>query len=186
MVMPLMTKMYKLTGDRMFLDRMYENYLWSDSLMYDAEAQLYYRDAKYIYPKVKTASGGKSFWARGDGWVLAGLAKVLGDMPEDYEHRAFFQKRFRSWHKVWHAARGRKDTGAAACCAKRMLRDRRRAVRHSFAYGLMWGVNHGLLDKTEYAPVIEKSLELSGFYGTPTGWQHRLCAAHWREARPDP
>ena len=48
MVMPLMTKMYKLTGDRMFLDRMYENYLWSDSLMYDAEAQLYYRDAKYI------------------------------------------------------------------------------------------------------------------------------------------
>ena len=77
MVMPLMTKMYKLTGDRMFLDRMYDNFLWSDSLMYDAEAQLYYRDAKYIYPKVKTASGGKSFWARGDGWVLAGLAKVL-------------------------------------------------------------------------------------------------------------
>ena len=27
MVMPLMTKMYKLTGDRMFLDRMYEKLL---------------------------------------------------------------------------------------------------------------------------------------------------------------
>lgn len=26
-----------------------------------------------------------------------------------------------------------------------------------FTYGLMWGVNHGLLDKTDYAPVIEKA-----------------------------
>ena len=37
----------------------------------------YYRDAKYIYPKHKTVNGKKDFWARGDAWVLAGLAKVL-------------------------------------------------------------------------------------------------------------
>ena len=64
--------------------------------MFDHEEQLYYRDAKYIYPKVKTAcNGGKSFWARGDGWVLAGLAKVLADMPSTYRHYDFFLQRFR-------------------------------------------------------------------------------------------
>ena len=157
MAMPVMSKMYKLTGDRMFLDRMYENYLWSDSLMYDPEAQLYYRDAKYIYPKVKTASGGKSFWARGDGWVLAGLAKVLSDLPKDYEHRDFFVKRF-----------GELAQGVARCqrpegyWSRSMLCEEDAPGPETsgtafFAYGLMWGVNHGYLDKAEYAPVIEKA-----------------------------
>ena len=80
MVMPVMTKLYKATGEVKYLDKLYENFKWADELMYDKDEQLYYRDAKYIYPKVKTAcNGGKSFWARGDGWVLAGLAKVLSD-----------------------------------------------------------------------------------------------------------
>ena len=157
MAMPLMSKMYKLTGDRMFLDRMYENYLWSDSLMYDPEAQLYYRDAKYIYPKVKTASGGKSFWARGDGWVLAGLAKVLADLPKDYEHRDFFVKRF--CELAQGVARCQRPDGywSRSMLCEEDAPGPETSGTAFFAYGLMWGVNHGYLDKAEYAPVIEKA-----------------------------
>ena len=81
MVMPVMTKMYQLTGDEKYLDKLYENLLYTDSIMLDQETGLYFRDGKYVYPKHKTANGQKDFWARGDGWVLAGLAKVLQDMP---------------------------------------------------------------------------------------------------------
>ena len=81
MVMPVMTKMYKMTGDEMYLDKLYANFLFADSLMFDQEDHLYFRDGKYIYPKHKSYSGKKDFWARCDGWVLAGLAKVLTDMP---------------------------------------------------------------------------------------------------------
>lgn len=35
MVMPVMTKMYRLTGDEMYLDKLYENVLYSDSIMLD-------------------------------------------------------------------------------------------------------------------------------------------------------
>lgn len=128
MVMPVMSKMYKLTGDEMYLDRMYENFLWSDSLMFDKEAQLYYRDAKYIYPKVKTASGGKSFWARGDGWVLAGLAKVLADMPKDYKHRDFFVDRFQQLAQGVAVVSRMPDIGAEVCFVKQMLRARKPVV----------------------------------------------------------
>ena len=82
MVMPVMTKMYKLTGDEKYLRKLYDNILYSDSIMLDQETGLYFRDGKYVYPKHKTEAGKKDFWARGDGWVLAGLAKVLQDMPE--------------------------------------------------------------------------------------------------------
>lgn len=157
MVMPVMTKMYRLTGDRMYLDKLYENFLWSDSLMFDKEAQLYYRDAKYIYPKVKTADGGKSFWARGDGWVLAGLAKVLADMPHDYAHRDIFVQRF-----------GELAQGVARCqqeggyWSRSMLCEADAPGPETsgtafFTYGLLWGVNHGYLDRDTYWPVIEKA-----------------------------
>ena len=157
MVMPVMSKMYKLTGDEMYLDRMYENFLWSDSLMFDKEAQLYYRDAKYIYPKVKTASGGKSFWARGDGWVLAGLAKVLADMPKDYKHRDFFVDRFRQLAQG--VARCQQDAGywSRSMLCEADAPGPETSGTAFFTYGMLWGVNNGLLDRAKYAPVIDKA-----------------------------
>lgn len=68
--------------------------------MYDAEAGLYYRDAKYVYPKHKSVNGKKDFWARGDGWVLAALAKVLKDLPQDDKYRSEYVDRFRTMAKA--------------------------------------------------------------------------------------
>ena len=84
MVMPVMTKMYRLTGQEKYLDKLYSCISYADSIMLDKETGLYFRDGKYVYPKHKTLRGRKDFWARGNGWVLAGLAKVLQDMPKDY------------------------------------------------------------------------------------------------------
>lgn len=155
MVMPVFTKMYKMTGDELYLDKLYANYAWADSLMYDKDEHLYYRDGKYIYPKHKSYNGKKDFWARGDGWVLAGLAKVLTDMPWGYKHRPFFEQRYkelaaavikcqqkeghwtRSMHDADHAD-GYETSGTAF-----------------FTYGLYWGLNHGMLDKETYLPAAE-------------------------------
>ena len=158
MVMPVMTKMYKLTGDIKYLDKLTDNFLWSDSLMYDKEEQLYYRDAKYIYPKVKTACNeGKSFWARGDGWVLAGLAKVLADMPQDYKNRSIFVQRFRELAEG--VARVQRPDGYWS--RSMLCEDDAPGPETSgtafFCYGLAWGVNNGYLDKATFEPVILKA-----------------------------
>jgi hypothetical protein len=158
MVMPVMTKLYKVTGDVRYLDKLYANFCWSDSLMYDRDAQLYYRDAKYIYPKVRTAcDGGKSFWARGDGWVLAGLAKVLSDMPHDYRHRAFFLQRFRELAEG--VARVQRPGGYWS--RSMLCEDDAPGPETSgtafFTYGMLWGVNNGVLDSKTYKPVIDKA-----------------------------
>ena len=158
MVMPVMTKMYRLTGDEMYLDKLYENFLWSDSLMWDAEAQLYYRDGKYIWPKVKTScDGGKSFWARGDGWVLAGLAKVLADMPRDYKNRDIFVQRFQQLAEG--VARCQRPDGywSRSMLCEGDAPGPETSGTAFFCYGLEWGVNHGYLDKAVYGETIEKA-----------------------------
>lgn len=157
MVMPVMTKMYRLTGDVKYLNKLYENILYSDSIMLDKETNLYFRDAKYVYPKHKTANGKKDFWARGDGWVLAGLAKVLDDMPETYVRQPFFVEKFVK------LAQAVKDLQQPEGHWTRSMMDPDQAPGYEtsgtafFCYGLLWGVNHGYLPKKEYLPTIQNA-----------------------------
>ena len=158
MVMPVFSKLYKTTGDVKYLDKLYENFKWSDELMFDKDEQLYYRDAKYIWPKVKTVcNGGKSFWARGDGWVLAGLAKVLADMPKDYKNRPFFEQRFRQLAEG--VARVQRPGGywSRSMLCEEDAPGPETSGTAFFTYGMLWGVNNGLLEPSVYEPVIEKA-----------------------------
>ena len=100
MVMPVMTKLYKITGNDLYLKKLHEYLMYSDSIMYDSEAALYYRDARYVYPKHQTVNGKKDFWARGVGWVFAGFAKVLKDLPQSAVHRSAYVKRFQDMAKA--------------------------------------------------------------------------------------
>ena len=61
MVMPVMTKLYKVTHNRRYLDKLHEYLTCSDSIMFDADEHLYYRDAKYVYPRHKSTNGKKDF-----------------------------------------------------------------------------------------------------------------------------
>ncbi len=158
MAMPVMSKMFVLTGDSMYLDKMYDCFLWSDSLMWDAEAQLYYRDGKYIWPKVTTVCGeGKSFWARGDGWVLAGLAKVLADTPEDYVHRDFFVTRFRQLAEGVASCQQEDGYWSRSMLCEDDAPGPETSGTAFFCYALQWGVNNGYLPKDKYEAVIERA-----------------------------
>ena len=157
MVMPVMTKMYRLTGDKKYLDKLYENLLFSDSIMLDQETGLYFRDGKYVWPKHKSANGKKDFWARGDGWVLAGLAKVLADMPETYVWQPFFVHKYTRLARAVAQAQQPQGYWTRSMLAPQHAPGPETSGTAFFCYGLLWGVNHGYLQKREFAPVIERA-----------------------------
>lgn len=157
MVMPVMTKLYRVTGNRTYLDKLYEYICYSDSIMYDAETGLYYRDAKYVYPKHKSANGKKDFWARGDGWVLAGLAKVLKDLPSDYVHRDFFVAKFVRLAEAVAAIQQSEGYWTRSMMDPDHAPGPETSGTAFFTYGLLWGVNNGYLDEAKYLPVIRKA-----------------------------
>lgn len=163
MVMPVMTKLYNITGNGKYLDKLYEYVLVSDSIMLDSETGLYFRDGKYVYPAHKSANGKKDFWARGDGWVLAGLAKVLKDLPADYPHRRFFEEKFvrladavTSFQRpggYW--SRSMMDEEHAPGCET--------SGTAFFTYGLLWGINNGYLTDPKYLACARRGWDyLSG------------------------
>ena len=157
MVMPVMTKMYKLTGDTKYLDKLYDNLLTTDEIMLDKETNLYFRDGKYVYPKHKSANGKKDFWARGDGWVLAGLAKVLQDMPKDYKHYQFFVDKFQKLAKAVAEIQQPEGYWTRSMMDPEHAPGPETSGTAFFTYGMLWGINNGYLNKKEYKKVIDRA-----------------------------
>ncbi|UGQ49142.1 glycoside hydrolase family 88/105 protein [Massilia endophytica] len=156
MVMPVMTKMYKATGNRQYLEKLHEYYEYANSIMYDADAKLYYRDAKYVYPKHKSVNGLKDFWARGDGWVFAGLAKVLAELPQDDPYRAEYVQRFKDMAAALKASQQPEGYWTRSLLDPAHAPGPETSGTAFFTYGLLWGINNGLLPRAEYLPAAQK------------------------------
>ena len=157
MVMPIMTKLYKVTGEQAYLDKMYAYWKYYTVRMFDTEEDLYYRDANYVFPNHTTLAGKKDFWARGDGWIFAAFAKVLQDLPESDAHRDEYISYYR------RMAAALKRCQQAEGYWERSLIDPDQAPGYEtsgtalFAYGYAWGINNGILDEVEYGETLERA-----------------------------
>lgn len=156
MVMPVMTKLYKITGNQKYLEKLYDYILVSDSIMLDNETGLYFRDGKYVWPKHKSVNGKKDFWARGDGWVLAGLAKVLADLPADYAHRDFFETKYRRLADAVVASQQPGGYWTRSMLDPEHAPGPETSGTAFFTYGLLWGLNNGYLKGAKYEDAAKK------------------------------
>ncbi len=157
MAPPTLARLATATSDRKYLDFM--NVMWWDTIeyLYDPEEHLYYRDANFFAAREK--NGKKMFWSRGNGWVLAGLCRVLQHMPEDYPYRerylalfAEISARVASLQQddgFWRSSLLDPDSYPGGESSGTAL----------FTYALAWGVNRGLLAREEYLPGILKGWE---------------------------
>ena len=171
MELPNWTKMYLLTGDEGYLDKQRELYDDRKQELYDEESGLFYRDRNYIYDpdavydpassgnnQKISPNGKKVLWARGNGWAMAALARVLEDLPDDREEdRLEYETTFKKMAETLIQVQGEDGFW------RMNLDDHAHDIRPEtsgtvfFAYGLTWGINHGLLDKETYYPAVRKA-----------------------------
>ena len=105
----------------------------------------------------KTEAGKKDFWARGNGWALAGLAKVLADVPETWQHRAALVERFRQLAEAVSKCQQEGGYWTRSMLDPKQAEGEETSGTALFAYGLLWGMNNGLLDRTVYGAVADNA-----------------------------
>ena len=181
MAMPVFARFGALEKDNKYWNRMYEMYLHTKNKeggkgLYNPEDHLWWRDKDFVAP-YKEPNGEDCYWSRGNGWVLAALARVLEQNPPDKkqkkEYVTMLQKMSEALVKVqredgfWNVSLhdpenygGPESSGTAF-----------------FVYGMAWGINHGYLNKHKYLPVVlkgwkalhQKALHDDGFIGYMQG-----------------
>jgi unsaturated rhamnogalacturonyl hydrolase len=155
MAPPVLARMSAATGDRKYLDYMDKEWWETSASLYDPAEHLYFRDARYFTQK--QANGQKIFWGRGNGWVMGAFAKVLEVMPKDYPTRPKYIAQYKemaariaaiqSPDGLWRT--GLLDPGAYDLPEV--------SGSAFFTYSLAWGINHGILERAKYEPVVKKA-----------------------------
>jgi rhamnogalacturonyl hydrolase YesR len=181
MAMPVFARLGALEKDRKYWDKMYEMYLHTRNQeggrgLYNPEDHLWWRDKDFL-PPYREPNGEDCYWSRGNGWVIAAMAKVLEQNPPDKKQRKEYitmlkkmanallklQREDGFWNVSLHDPGnfgGPESSGTAF-----------------FVYGMAWGINHGYLKKWKFLPCVvkgwealsEKALHENGFIGYMQG-----------------
>ncbi|SNT35231.1 Rhamnogalacturonyl hydrolase YesR [Granulicella rosea] len=154
MAPPVLTEMAKVTHDRRYLDYMDKEWWETSAYLYDPAERLYFRDDTYF--KRAEANGKKLFWARGNGWVLAGLATVLENMPADYPTRAKYEQQFREMAERVAGLQQPDGLWRSGLLDPAAYEQPEISGSAFFTYGIAWGINHHLLNRKQYLPVVTK------------------------------
>lgn len=152
MAPPAMALAARATGDPGYLGLMDRLWWKTTDYLYDPQEHLYYRDSRYF--DQREPNGAKVFWSRGNGWVLAGLARVLRYLPADYPPRPRYVALFQDMAKKIAAIQRPSGYWGVSLLSPETYASPETSGTAFFVYALSWGVNEGLLDRAAYEPVI--------------------------------
>lgn len=147
--------MWKATNDRRYLD--FANREWwatTDSLFLPASGW-YFRDESFI--DQREPNGATVHWSRGNGWVVAGLARVLNLLPEDHPDRRRYLDLYQRMMKAALAAQQPDGMWRAGLLDPAAHSAREVTGTAFMTFALAWGANRGLLPPEKIKPVVTKS-----------------------------
>ena len=109
MAPPVWSRMYAATHDARYLDYLDKHWWETSNLLYDPHRHLYYRDITFLHQT--DDHGNPLFWSRGNGWVMAGIARTLDYMPQNYPSRGKYEAQLREMAEAVAGTAGQADTG---------------------------------------------------------------------------
>ena len=155
MAPPVWARMYAATGDRKYITYLDEEWAKTSDLLWDKQEHLYARDADYLTRR--EANGKKMFWARGNGWVMGGLARTLEYLPKDDPARAMYVTQLKEMAARVASLQGKDGLWRSGLLDPENYDLPEMSGSALMTYALAWGVNEGVLDRKVYRPVIAKA-----------------------------
>jgi len=152
---PALARLAKATGDVKYLSYLDSMYWDTYAFLYDQEAHLFYRDKGYF--NRKTPSGQKTFWARGNGWVMAGIARVLQYMPKNHPTYSRYADLLKAMAASVKKIQSKDGLWRPSLLDEAEVPHPETSGSAFFCYAMAWGINNGVLDRKEYLPVVQKA-----------------------------
>lgn len=154
MAPPVWAHLASITHDQQYLAYMDREWHITADLLWDPDQHLFFRDKSYLDKREK--NGQKIFWSRGNGWVMGGLVQVLTYMPANDPRRPFYIEKFRQMAVKIRSLQGNDGLWRPGLLDAADYPDPEISGSAFFVYAMAWGVHHGLLDKAQYRPVVER------------------------------
>lgn len=152
MAPPVFARMSVLTGDPSYLRAMDTQWWRTHERLWAPAEGLYLRDERFATRHAK--NGKRVFWSRGNGWVVGGIARVLESMPADFPSRPRYVETLRTMAASLARLQRADGLWPANLLDPEDPPGGETSGSAFFVYGMAWGINHGLLDRKTYLPVV--------------------------------
>jgi hypothetical protein len=134
---------------------MVEHWWKTSAYLYDKDEHLYYRDSTY-FGKIES-NGKKVFWGRGNGWVMAGMVRVLQYLPKNHPARPRFEQQYREMAAKIVTLQQPDGLWRASLLDPASYPLKETSGSGFYCYALTWGLNQGLLERATVEPVVLKT-----------------------------
>ena len=164
---PALAYITAATGDKKYLDTACALWWKTTDFLYDTTEHLYFRDESYFQKKEK--NGAKTFWSRGNGWVVGGLVRMLENIPKNHQDKARFEQLYKEMMARIITLQQPDGSWHASLLDPTSFPIKEMSGTGFYCYALMWGLNHGLLDEATYWPAAKKAWQVLVSSVTPEG-----------------
>jgi rhamnogalacturonyl hydrolase YesR len=155
MAPPVLARISAATGDRRYLDYMDREWWQTSASLYDPAEHLFFRDSRYFIQRQD--NGQKVFWSRGNGWVMGAFVKVLEVMPADYPGREKYIAQYKQMAERIALIQGKDGLWRSGLLDPAAYDQPEVSGSAFFTYSLAWGINHGVLDRARFTPVVTRA-----------------------------
>ena len=154
MAPPVWAQLASVTHKPAYLDYMDREWRITSDLLWDKDSSLFFRDNSYFDKREK--NGAKIFWSRGNGWVIAGLARVLTYLPANDPRRPFYLEKFRAMAAELRTLQGADGLWRPGLLDAAHYPYPEVSGSAFYVYALAWGMRNGILDHATYRPVVAR------------------------------
>jgi len=151
MAPPALARLAQATGDARYREYLHRMYWDTVAFLFDEQESLFFRDENF-FPGRPGTEGRKIFWSRGNGWVFAGLTRVIDFLPADDPVRPRYVSLFRRMAAKLLPLQQPDGFWRSDLLAAEKFPGPESSGTAFFATGFAWGVAHGLLDRVAYQP----------------------------------
>lgn len=123
--------------------------------LFDNKYGLYLRDSRYF--ERKDSQNRPIFWGRGNGWVLAGLARTIDYLPSDFVNRQAYIDLFLSMSKTLLEYQLEDGSWPSSLLEKNIDTHSETSATALLAYALAWGINNNHLTAPEYRASVNNA-----------------------------
>jgi unsaturated rhamnogalacturonyl hydrolase len=155
MAPPAWVRLYAATGDTNYLNFAETNFWRTTDFLYDTNEHLFFRDSTFFAKR--EANGQKVFWSRGNGWVIAGIVRILQYLPMNDPERPRFEQLFKDMAAKILTCQQADGLWHSSLLDPQSYPAKETSGSGFFIYALAWGVNQGLLDRAQYEPAVQKA-----------------------------
>ncbi len=142
------------TGDPRYTEFAKSEFWATINYLYDPSEHLVFRDSRFF--DRRGPNGEKMFWSRGDGWVFAGLTRILDALPQNDPDRPRFVALYKDMAVKIKAIQLPTGYWAPSLLAEPKTALPETSGTAFYTYGLAWGIRNGTLSRADYTPAVRK------------------------------